>query len=109
MIAAVINQTICTAFSHLSKEVLLKRHGVNCKKDLWKPYMTSYLMQSISYNKCEKAYEIQCSIAELNDKLVTTKICTSTSFKNLVCSTSIVDVSTPVIVCGSKATIQQLN
>ncbi len=110
MIAGVINQTICTAYSHLHKEVSLTKYGVDCKKDLWKPYMVSYLLQSIEYSTCDEAYTISCKIDSLNKNLVTDKICKNeSSFTDLTCGAVVVDLTPSLDLCRNKAILIQLN
>lgn len=110
MIAGVINQTICTAFVLLHKEAALIRYGVECKKNLWKPFLTSYLLQTLDYETCKESYAINCTVQELSKDLVTEVICTKPSdFTALTCSISISDVTPVLVLCKSKATIQQLN
>jgi hypothetical protein len=89
MIAGVINQTICTAHKHLFKEVNLVRYGVQCDLGLWKPYLKSYLLQSIYDSSCAEAYAITCEIAELSKNLITEKVCASTGFVDLNCAGTI--------------------
>lgn len=109
MIAGVINQTICTAHAHLHKEIALTKYGVECKKDLWKPYMTSYLLQLLSYDTCTEAYTIACVIPTLNKNLVTEIVCASaTSFTDLTCTGVITELAQSVTTC-SQASIQELN
>jgi hypothetical protein len=86
MIAGVINQTICTAHKHLFKEVNLLRYGVECELGLWKPYLKSYLLQSIYDSSCAEAYAVTCEINKLSTNLVTEKVCaSSTGFVNSLC------------------------
>lgn len=109
MIAGVINQTICTAHAHLHKEVALTKYGVDCKKDLWKPYMVSYLLQNLSYSSCEEAYAIQCAIDKLNKNLVTAIVCVSTSsFTDKNCTGVITDILPMPTICN-QAVIQEIN
>ena len=90
MIAGVINQTICTAHKHLFKEVNLLRYGVECELGLWKPYLKSYLLQSIYESSCAKAYEVTCEINKLSINLVTEKVCaSSTGFVSNTCNGTI--------------------
>lgn len=110
MIADVINQTICTAYAHLHKEVALTNYGVDCKKDLWKPYLVSYLLQSIDYNSCAEAYSIECTINSINKNLVTDVICADvSSFADVTCSIAIADVTPARSTCAPKAVILQIN
>ena len=109
MIAGVINQTICTAHTHLHKEVALTKYGVECKKDLWKPYMVSYLLQTLSYSTCDEAYAIQCAVDKLNKNLVTTIVCASlTDFTDVTCAVTLTQAATVTITC-TQATIQEIN
>lgn len=89
MIAGVINQTICTAHKHLFKEVNLVRYGVQCELGLWRPYLKSYLLQSIYDSSCTEAYAITCEIADLSKNLITEKVCASTGFVDLNCAGTI--------------------
>ena len=109
MIAGVINQTICTAHAHLHKEIALTKYGVDCKKDLWKPYMASYLLQSLAYSTCDEAYTIKCAIDKLNKNLVTTIVCVSTtSFTDVDCALTLTETAVAVTTC-TQATIQEIN
>lgn len=109
MIAGVINQTICTAHAHLHKEVALTKYGVECKKDLWKPYMASYLLQTLSYSTCDEAYVLECVIDKLNKNLVTTIICSSaTDFADITCAITLTQLAVATPIC-TKATIQEIN
>jgi hypothetical protein len=85
MIAGVINQTICTVHKHLFKEVNLLRYGVDCELGLWKPYLKSYLLQSIYDSSCTEAYSVICEINKLSVNLITEKVCASTAFAALDC------------------------
>ena len=89
MIAGVINQTICTAHKLLFKEVNLVRYGVQCELGLWKPYLKSFLLQSIYDSSCTEAYAITCEIADLSKNLITEKVCASTEFVDLNCAGTI--------------------
>lgn len=90
MIAGVINQTICTAHKHLFKEVNLMRYGVECELGLWKPYLKSYLLQSIYDSSCTEAYAMSCEITNLSKNLITEKVCASTTgFVDLNCAGTI--------------------
>lgn len=89
MIAGVINQTICTAHRHLFKEVNLLRYGVECELGVWKPYLKSYLLQTIYDSSCAEAYPIICEINKLSTNLVTQKVCASTAFADLNCGGTI--------------------
>ncbi len=90
MIVDVINQTICTVHKHLIKEISLTQYGVDCDRGLWKPYLKSYLLQTVYESSCAKAYNIDCEINELSSNLVTEKVCTSAAnFANKTCSGTI--------------------
>lgn len=90
MIVGVINQTICTTHKHLFKEVNLKRYGVECELGLWKPYLKSYLLQSIYDSSCTEAYTILCEVNNLSKNLITEKVCaTSTGFVDINCGGTI--------------------
>jgi hypothetical protein len=110
MIADVINQTICTAHKHLFKEVNLLRYGVDCELGLWKPYLKSYLLQSVYDSSCTEAYSILCEIDKLSINLVTEKVCASaTTFTALDCSGTITLDSTVAVEPCREGTIVLIN
>lgn len=110
MIAGVINQTICTAHKHLFKEISLMRYGVECDSEVWKPYLKSYLLQSIYDSSCTEAYAISCEITKLSKNLVTEKVCaSSTGFAEKTCNGAITFTVTETIIPCREATIILLN
>ena len=101
MIAGVINQTICTAHKHLFKEVSLLSYGVDCDRGLWKPFLKSYLLQTVYDSSCEGSYSIYCDYTSINKNLVTEKVCKSQSlFTDRVCSSiTLTDLPLPSTIC----------
>lgn len=110
MIAGVINQTICTAHKHLFKEVNLLRYGVDCELGLWKPYLKSYLLQSIYDSSCTEAYSILCEINKLSVNLITEKVCNpTTGFIDLNCAGTITLNSVTTVEPCREGTIVLIN
>lgn len=110
MIAGVINQTICTAHKHLFREISLMRYGVECEEGLWKPYLKSYLLQSMYDSSCTESYTISCEITKLSKNLVIEKVCaSSTGFTEKTCSGAIAFTVTETIIPCREATIILLN
>ena len=110
MIAGVINQTICTAHKHLVKEINLIRYGVECEEGLWKPYLKSYLLQTVYDSSCTEAYAITCEITRLSKNLITEKVCASTTgFIDLDCGGTITLTVTDIVEPCREGTIVYLN
>ncbi len=109
MIVGVINQTVCTANKFLFKEVILSTYGVDCAKDLWKPYLAGYLLMTLDYSTCDNAYDITCAIAARTNDLVTEKICVDAkAIAAITCSGVVIDNPIAVPQCAT-VTIEELN